>query len=159
MKVDKIGLGGGCHWCTEAVFTNLKGVLEVKQGYIASEGVNDSFSEGILVTYDADIVSLQYLIRIHLKTHAATSNHSFRSKYRSAVYYFDQECKIDIEAILREEQCSFQKPLVTSVLPFIKFDPSREAIQDYYRKNPDAPFCKRYIEPKLAVVEAETKKG
>ena len=60
-KLDKIGLGGGCHWCTEAVFQSLKGVHLVEQGYIASEGIAASFSEAVIVHYNPDTVSYTHL--------------------------------------------------------------------------------------------------
>ena len=62
----KIGLGGGCHWCTEAVFQSLKGVARVQQGWIASEGENTAFSEAIIVKYDPKTIDLKTLVAIHL---------------------------------------------------------------------------------------------
>src|SRR3954451_12716902 len=88
---NKIGFGGGCHWCTEAVFLSLKGVEQVEQGWIASQPPYDAFSEAVVVTYDPLVITLTDLITIHLHTHASTSNHSMRQKYRSAVYWFDAE--------------------------------------------------------------------
>ena len=86
---------------------------------------------------------MERLLEIHLHTHNSTSNHSFRKKYRSAIYYFSTEDKFSAKAILEKLQKEFEKKLVTEILPFRKFKPSREQIQDYYRKNPNAPFCKR----------------
>ena len=83
---SKIGLGGGCHWCTEGVFESLLGVSKVNQGWIASSGENSDFSEAIEVYFDPVIISLSDLIEIHLYTHASRSNHSMRSKSRSASY-------------------------------------------------------------------------
>jgi len=94
---SKIGFGGGCHWCTEAVFQSLKGVRSVAQGFIASTEKNSSFSEAVIVFYDAAIITLKDLIEIHLHTHNSTSNHRFRKKYRSAVYYFEKRQKQIIE--------------------------------------------------------------
>ncbi len=151
-NIQKIGLGGGCHWCTEAVFQAVKGVQEVAQGYIASEGEAASFSEAVMLHYDPKQVNLERLLEIHLHTHNATSDHSFRKKYRSAIYFFSSEDEKNARIILRKLQENFEKKLITRVLPFQEFKPSRESIQEYYKKNPDAPFCKRYIEPKLAML-------
>ncbi|RKN29908.1 peptide methionine sulfoxide reductase, partial [Aquimarina sp. AD1] len=96
----KIGLGGGCHWCTEAVFQSLKGITSVEQGYIKSTGNNNSFSEAVIIVFSPEIISLKDLIEIHLLTHKSTSNHSFREKYRSAIYYFKNEQKPIIETII-----------------------------------------------------------
>lgn len=147
--LHKIGLGGGCHWCTEAVFQTLKGVEKVEQGYISSLGEAADFSEAVVVHFDPEVVSLKTLLKVHLHTHNSTSNHSFRKKYRSAVYYFDPENALVAERILKELQEDFEEKIITQVLAFKEFQASRESIQDYYRKNPEAPFCKRYIEPKL----------
>ncbi len=154
-EYSKIGLGGGCHWCTEAIFQSVEGVVKVEQGYIASEAPADAFSEAVIVHYLPKMVNLKRLLEIHLHTHNATSNHSFRKKYRSAVYYFSTEEYLSIKKILEGLQKNFEKALVTEVLPFRKFKASRESIQNYYIKNPEAPFCKRYIEPKLEMLKSE----
>ena len=151
--IRKIGLGGGCHWCTEAVFQAVQGVEKVEQGYIASEEEASDLSEAVIVYYDPKKVVLERLLEIHLHTHNSTSNHSFRKKYRSAVYFFSSEDEKTVKKIFEKLQQDFEKKLVTEVLPLKKFKPSRESIQNYYRKNPDAPFCKRYIEPKLLFIK------
>ena len=128
-------------------------MVKVEQGYIASGAPADSFSEAVIVHYLPKKVNLAQLLEIHLHTHNSTSDHSFRKKYRSAVYFLKAEEKGIINEILNKLQQQFKEPLVTQILPFKKFKASREAIQDYYRKNPEAPFCKRYIEPKLELLE------
>jgi peptide-methionine (S)-S-oxide reductase len=158
-KTNKIGLGGGCHWCTEAVFQSVEGVIKVEQGYIASNAPADTFSEAVIVHYLPKRANLERLLEVHLHTHNSTSNHSFREKYRSAVYFFSSEDEVEIRKILKKLQQQFKEPLVTQVLAFNEFKASRESIQDYYRKNPDAPFCKRYIEPKLEALETLSRKG
>ena len=158
-KPKKIGLGGGCHWCTEAVFQAVEGVVKVEQGYIASVAPVDTFSKAVIVHYLPKMANLERLLEVHLHTHNSTSNHSFREKYRSAVYFFSSEDEMVIKKILEKLQQQFEKPLVTQVLRFKKFKASRESIQNYYKKNPDAPFCKRYIEPKLEVLDKISRKG
>lgn len=145
----KIGFGGGCHWCTEAVFQAIRGVKEVQQGWVASNGKEYTFSEAVIVTYDPEAISLQILIEIHLHTHKSTSNHSMRLKYRSAIYYFDKEQAQKSDEFLAKAQQDFTEPLITKVLAFKGFRPSTEAFQNYYRKNTAKPFCQRYITPKL----------
>ncbi len=151
--IRKIGLGGGCHWCTEAVFQAVDGVVKVEQGYIASEAPANIFSEAVVVHYLPKMVKLESLLEIHLHTHNSTSNHSFRKKYRSAVYCFSTEDEEAARIILEELQKGFEQELVTVILPFRKFKASREQIQDYYKKNPEAPFCRKYIKPKLELFE------
>lgn len=148
----KIGLGGGCHWCTEAVFQSLKGVAQVEQGYLASDAGNSYFSEGVLVTYQPAVIPLETLVKIHLLTHESTSNHSFRKKYRSAIYFLAPEDEKASREALQALQKDFEEPLITQVLPFAAFEASRISLHEYYFSNPEKPFCKRYIEPKIQLL-------
>ena len=150
--VSKIGLGGGCHWCTEAVFQSLNGVEQVDQGWIASEGESRAFSEAVIVHFDASVIPLSVLMKIHLNTHKSTSNHSMRIKYRSAIYVFNLDEMSNVEKILTSLRPNFNEKLIPQVLYFSAFKPSREEITDYYYKNPDKPFCQRFINPKLEVL-------
>jgi len=150
--IKKADFGGGCHWCTEAVFSSLKGVLLVHQGWIASTGKNVSFSEGVIVEYDDSIISFYTLIAIHLYTHSSTSEHSMREKYRSAIYTFVDSDKLMAEEIIAALQPEFNEHIITQVLPFEKFTLSREELQDYYFNDPEKPFCELYINPKLKLI-------
>ena len=150
---SKIALGGGCHWCTEAVFQSLKGVEKVEQGYVASTGENDTFSEAVIINFNPGSISLDTLIEIHLHTHKSTSDHSMREKYRSAVYVFSEEQKESSENIIQGFQKEFDDKLITSVYTFKRFQASREEILDYYYENPDKPFCKKFIDPKLKLLQ------
>jgi len=147
--IEKIGLGGGCHWCTEAVFQSIKGVSLVEQGFISSIEDFSSLSEGVIVHFDPAEVSLEDLVEIHTHTHESTSNHSFRKKYRSAVYYFDTTQKHVVKKALKSLTSQFDKDLITLVLPFDSFVLSIENFQNYFKRNKEAPFCTRYIVPKI----------
>lgn len=147
-EIQSVGFGGGCHWCTEAVFENLKGVIKVDQGWVASNGMNKSFSEAVIVIYNEAIISLEMLIEIHLITHASESNHSMREKYRSAIYTFNKVDKKKASSIIEMEKKKHPK-LITEVLDFVRFKRSDKAYLNYYKKNPEAPFCVNYIDPKL----------
>ncbi len=151
-RTKKIGFGGGCHWCTEAVFQSLKGVYDVKQGWIASDGEGFAFSEAVIVAYDATIIPLEILIEVHLRTHKSTSEHSMRKKYRSAIYVYDEIDQAITSDILEVIQPKFSSQLVTQVLLFSKFKPSRDEIANYYYKNPQKPFCETFINPKLKLL-------
>ena len=150
--IHKIAFGGGCHWCTEAVYKSLKGIISVEQGFVASDGEESSFSEAVIVSYEPSDISLEDLILIHLYTHKSTSDHSMRNKYRSAIYTFGP---LDVERstlALQKFQENFKKPLVTKVLPFREFKVSDKAFQNYYYKNPYKPFCKTHIAPKIKLL-------
>ena len=86
MTIQQIGLGGGCHWCTEAVFQALKGVIRVQQGWVSSTLANQKPSEAVLIDFDESLIELNTLLDIHCHTHASTSKHSMRTKYRSAQF-------------------------------------------------------------------------
>jgi len=156
--LKKVGFGGGCHWCTEAVFSALKGVETVEQGWIASCGDYSLFSEGVIVTYNAREISLDVLIEIHLHTHASSGNHSMRDKYRSAVYTFDDIDLISIQMTIVDLQNDFEKPIITKVLPFSDFKLNREDSLNYYFSDPAKPFCENYINPKLKLLREQFSK-
>ncbi|KQC33178.1 peptide methionine sulfoxide reductase [Nonlabens sp. YIK11] len=147
-----LGLGGGCHWCTEAVFQQLKGVSNVRQGYIKSESPIDSWSEAILLDIDPAMVSFEKILDVHLATHASTVAHQRRSEYRSAVYVMNDAQMEEVKVVMSSLSRKRNKKYITQILPFADFKASRESIQDYYRTRPDAPFCVKYIEPKLEIV-------
>ncbi len=149
---NKIAFGGGCHWCTEAVFQSLVGVVKVEQGYVSSTNDNFSFSEAVIVYFNREEITLATLLEIHLHTHKSTSDHSMRDKYRSAIYVFSIEQEIESKQQLERFQKEFEHKLITKVLSFKSFKPSREEIQNYYYNNPTKPFCETYINPKLRLL-------
>lgn len=153
--MDIIAFGGGCHWCTEAVFQSLKGIENVEQGFVASNGENNTFSEAVIVHFYPELISLSVLIEIHLNTHKSTSNHSMREKYRSAIYTFDDNQKKEASLILNQFQNEFRNQIITKVLAFKNFKPSTEQFQNYYLKNPKKPFCERFINPKLELLQKQ----
>jgi len=151
--VQKIAFGGGCHWCTETIFQSLIGVNKVEQGWVSSTLPSATTpSEAVIVHFDASLISLDILTEIHLFTHNATSNHNLRQKYRSAVYTFSKPQQLEAQKILEEKQKLFEKPLVTQVYPFGEFKLNDEQYLDYYKSNPEKPFCQVRIEPKLKVL-------
>ena len=147
--LDKIALGGGCHWCTEAVFQSLKGVEKVEQGYVSSTGEHTSFSEAVIVHFNSEEIQLRTLIEIHLHTHKSTSAHSMRDKYRSAIYTYSDKQREVSEEIINSLQSDFENKLITKVYPFSEFKSSREQLLNYYYSNPNRPFCETFINPKL----------
>lgn len=152
MELTKIAFGGGCHWCTEAVFQSLIGVELVEQGWVASTKKNSSFSEAVIVHFNKVHIDIETLIKIHLLTHKSTSNHSMRTKYRSAIYFFSLHKKEEYTQIVDKLQIKFKNKIITKVLAFESFKPNTEQFQNYYQSNPDKPFCKNYINPKLKLL-------
>jgi len=152
---DKIGLGGGCHWCTESVFEALGGVVQVNQGFLCATPPHDSFSEAVVVHFDPGMIGLADLIEIHLHTHASTSQHALRTKYRSAVYVYSPQQAREATAILCELQQVFTEQLVTRVLDFAGFKSSDPRYLHYYKKHSGNQFCERHIDPKLEKLRAD----
>lgn len=150
----KIGLGGSCHWCTEAIFQSLIGVNKVEQGWISSEEF-PAPSEAIVVYFDPSIISLEALIEIHLHTHSATSAHPMRGKYRSAIYNYNKEQLSQAKNALVFFQKDFDQPLITDALTFDSFKINKQEYLDYYYKNPEKAFCKNQINPKLRKLISE----
>jgi peptide-methionine (S)-S-oxide reductase len=153
----KIGLGGGCHWCTEGVFSSLNGIKQVKQGWIASSGDNSAYSEAIEVYFEPDVISLADLIEIHLHTHASTANHCMRGKYRSAIYSYDDSQFKQATKIVNWLKADFTAELITQVYPFKSFKENKTELQNYFYTNPDRPFCHTYIQPKIRLLLARFK--
>lgn len=151
-QLEEVGFGGGCHWCTEAVFQSLLGVCRVAQGFIRADEPHDSWSEAVVVTFDVGTISLAVLMEIHLRTHSSMSNHKMRHKYRSAIYTFNDAQQRAAKQFLAELQPAFQKPLVTLVLPHRGFRASDERFRNFYEKYPERAFCRRYIDPKLELL-------
>ncbi|WP_159477342.1 peptide-methionine (S)-S-oxide reductase [Dyadobacter sp. 3J3] len=150
--VSKIGFGGSCHWCTEAIFQSLKGVERVEQGWIASQKQKSNFSEAVIVHFNPEIISLETLIAVHLHTHSCTSQHSMRSKYRSTIYVFSPEQIKLSQDTIKVLQSEFDNPIITTVEAFYEFKLNQETYLDYYYKNPEKPFCKNIVTPKLRLL-------
>ena len=144
-----VGFGGGCHWCTEAVFQSLRGVERVEQGWVRSDAPHEAWSEAVVVHFRPEEIGLGTLLEVHLLTHASTSRHSMRQKYRSAVYAFSDEQQERARRLLTKLSAEEGARYITQALPFRGFHLNTDDYLDYYRTRPDAPFCQTYIEPKL----------
>lgn len=148
-RKTKIAFGGGCHWCTEAVFQSLIGVEKVAQGFVASTNKNNTFSEAVIVTFNSNKTTVKTLVEIHLHTHKSTSQHSMRKKYRSAIYVFPENKKKEIQLIIDNLQADFQQKIITQILEFKEFKSSENQFKNYYYSNPEKLFCETFINPKL----------
>lgn len=150
-QYDKVGLGGGCHWCTEAIFQSLKGVKLVEQGWISAHE-DRAFSEAVIVHFSPIEMPLAGLVEIHLHTHNCTSRHKLRQVYRSAIYTFSMGQHREAENLLVDYQKDFDNKIITRVMGFYGFRPNSEEYLNYYRNNPQKPFCRAWIQPKLHVL-------
>jgi peptide methionine sulfoxide reductase msrA/msrB len=162
-KTRKATFGGGCFWCTEAIFQQLRGVLEVKSGYSGGHLVNPTYrlvcsgttghAEVVEITYDPEEISYEELLKVHLVTHNPTTpNQQGADKgtqYRSIIFYRNEEEKQVAEKVVAEVQAELADKIVTQLAPFEAFFPAEDDHHDYYNQNPENRYCQVVIEPKL----------
>jgi peptide methionine sulfoxide reductase msrA/msrB len=161
--LQKATFGGGCFWCTEAIFKQLIGVVSVESGYSGGETINPSYrevcsgttghAEVIQITFNASKISYRDLVRIHMSTHDPTQlNQQGADKgtqYRSIILTHDAEQERIAKEVISEMRDLFEEPIVTEIKPFMAFYRAEEEHQDYYANNLEARYCKTVISPKL----------
>lgn len=164
-NLQQITVGGGCFWCTEAVFDQIKGVEKVVSGYSGGtvpgtptyrevcSGLT-GHAEVIQVTFNPTIVSFADLLIIFMTSHDPTTLNSQGAdkgtQYRSVIFYHDEKQKEYAETILKEMKPYYENPIVTELSPLEKFFPAEEQHQDYYINNKSQGYCTAVITPKLA---------
>jgi peptide-methionine (S)-S-oxide reductase len=167
MKIKKIQtatFGGGCFWCTEAVFQEVKGVEEVVSGYSGGGDLKEptyrevcsglsGYAEVVQIIFDADIISYEELVIIFMTTHDPTSLNKQGAdrgtQYRSVIYYHDKRQKEIVEVVLKEMTPYYDHPIVTEVSPLDTFYKAEKGHQDYYINNQVNGYCSFVITPKL----------
>ena len=164
--LQKATLAGGCFWCLEAVFDELKGVIAVESGYAGGHVANPSYqavctgmtghAEVVQVTFDPSVISYEDLLRIFFTIHDPTTLNrqgaDVGTQYRSAIFTHDEEQRAAAEAVIREisESKLWPNPIVTEVTPLDKFYVAEDYHQEYFAHNPNQPYCRVVIEPKVA---------
>jgi peptide-methionine (S)-S-oxide reductase len=158
-------LAGGCFWCLESVFREVKGVETVVSGYAGGTTVNPSYAqvcsgstgqaESVQVTYDPKVVSYREILAIFFAVHDPTTLNrqgaDVGTQYRSVIFYHNEQQKGDAEEAVKQLDASgdWGAPVVTHVEPLQNFFPAEEYHQNYYNKNPEQPYCSLVIAPKL----------
>ncbi|CAM3414063.1 peptide-methionine (S)-S-oxide reductase MsrA [Aequorivita lipolytica] len=161
----KLTVGGGCFWCTEAVFDQVKGVEKVVSGYSGGtvpgtptyrevcSGLT-GHAEVIQVTFDPSIVSFEDLLIIFMTSHDPTTLNrqgaDRGTQYRSVIFYHDEKQRAIAETVLKEMASYYENDIVTEVSPLEKFHPAEDEHQDYYSNNKSQGYCTAVISPKLA---------
>ncbi len=159
-------LAGGCFWCLEAVYDELKGVKRVVSGYAGGEVPDPSYeqvctgntghAEVVQIKYDPDVATYRDLLEIFFTIHDPTQLNrqgaDVGTQYRSAIFYHNEEQKQAAEKIIAEleEDEVYAKPIVTEVTPLDTFYAAEDYHQDYYANNPTQPYCMVVVAPKLA---------
>ncbi|HXH99110.1 MAG TPA: peptide-methionine (S)-S-oxide reductase MsrA [Sphingobacteriaceae bacterium] len=166
MAIQNATFGGGCFWCTEAVFQNLQGVIKVISGYMGGETKNPTYedictgetghAEIIRIEYDEDQISFDELLLVFLKTHDPTTlnrqGNDNGTQYRSVIFYHTQEQKKQAGEMIDNltKQMVFDGPIVTEISPVCEFYQAEDYHQNYYNTNPYKGYCALVIQPKLS---------
>jgi peptide-methionine (S)-S-oxide reductase len=159
-------LGGGCFWCLEAVFENLRGVERVVSGYAGGDVADPSYqqvctgttghAEVVQVTFDPSVVSYRELLEVFFATHDPTTLNrqgmDVGTQYRSVVFTHSPEQRDVTEQVIAELSAAgvWDRPLVTQVVPFTAFYPAEKYHQGYFRNNPGQGYCQAVVAPKVA---------
>ena len=157
--------GGGCFWCTEAVFDELRGVKSVVSGYAGGSTKNPTYeevcgggtghAEVIKIDFDPTEIAFKDLLTVFFATHDPTTlnrqGNDVGTQYRSAIFYANEEQKREAEAFIKELNDSkvFGNPVVTTLEPLGEFYEAEDYHQKYYANNPYQPYCQYMIPPKL----------
>ena len=163
---EQATLAGGCFWCLEAVFDQLRGVEKVQNGYAGGHAPNPSYdqvctgttghAEVVQITYDPQQIGYRDLLDVFFTIHDPTTLNrqgaDTGTQYRSAIFYHDAEQKrIAEETIAQlEEKQTWDDPIVTQVVPLEKFYAAEDYHRDYYERNPAQGYCRIVIAPKVA---------
>jgi peptide-methionine (S)-S-oxide reductase len=166
MATETATLAGGCFWCLEAVYQQLKGVEKVVSGYAGGHVANPSYqavctgttghAEVVQVTYNPDVVSYRDLLDVFFTIHDPTTlnrqGNDVGTQYRSAIYYHTPEQKEIAEQTIKDvtAEGAWDNPIVTEVEPLDVFYPAEDYHQNYYVNNPYQGYCRVVIAPKVA---------
>jgi peptide-methionine (S)-S-oxide reductase len=159
-------LAGGCFWCLEAVFKEVKGVQRVLSGYTGGKKINPTYeevcsdktghAEAIDVTFFPDVISYREILEIFFTIHDPTTpnrqGNDVGTQYRSAIFYHNDAQKIIAEQVIKEISSAhiWNAPIVTELKPYTKFYNAEDYHRDYFERNPEQAYCQAIIAPKVA---------
>ena len=157
--------GAGCFWCVEAIFQDLKGVTDVVSGYSGGKVKNPAYAEVCTgntghaevcqIHFNPQIITYRELLNVFWRIHDPTTLNrqgaDVGTQYRSVIFYHNEEQGRLAEESKEETERSglFKNPIVTEIIPFVQFYPAEEYHQDYYNQNPNQPYCRFTIDPKV----------
>ena len=165
-NLETATLGGGCFWCVEAVYQELKGVQGVVSGYAGGAVENPSYeqvctgttghAEVVQISYDAEVISFEDLLYVFWRTHDPTTLNrqgaDVGTQYRSVIFYHNEDQKAIAEDVLREIEAAgiWDDPIVTEVAPLADYYRAEDYHQEYFRRNPGQGYCRVVVAPKVA---------
>jgi peptide-methionine (S)-S-oxide reductase len=164
-KTELATLGGGCFWCTEAVFLEMKGVKKVVPGYSGGPIKNPAYrevttgrtghAEVVQITFDPEVTSFSEILEVFFMTHDPTTlnrqGNDIGTQYRSAIFYHNQEQKRTAEKVIElfEQEKVYNDPIVTEVTPFEAFYLAEDYHHNYFTRNKNQPYCQFVVAPKV----------
>jgi len=164
-KMEMATFAGGCFWCTEAVFLELKGVEAVVSGYIGGKTINPTYkeicqgdtghAEAIQITFDSNVISFGELLELFFATHDPTTlnrqGNDVGTQYRSEIFYHNEEQRLIAEDFIQflTQEAVFEKPIVTEVSAASTFFAAEDYHQNYYNQNKTQGYCAFVITPKI----------
>jgi len=171
---EQATLAGGCFWCLEAVYLNVRGVEKVESGYAGGEVANPTYeavctgrtghAEVVQVTYDPQVISYRELLEIFFTIHDPTTLNrqgaDSGTQYRSAIFYHSPAQKTEAEQMIAtlDREKVYDSAIVTQVVPLDRFYPAEEYHRDYYRRNPGQGYCRAVIAPKVSKLRKQWEK-
>lgn len=164
-EVKKIILGGGCFWCTEAIFKDIEGITKIVPGYAGGMTENPNYeevcsgdtghAEVVYIEYDPEKVYFEKILEVFFATHDPTTlnkqGNDVGTQYRSLIMYYDDMQKevIDLFVENLEEEKVYDNKIVTEILPATQFYEAEEYHHNYFERNPDQAYCQLVIKPKI----------
>jgi peptide-methionine (S)-S-oxide reductase len=172
-QTETATVGGGCFWCTEAIFQMLPGVKSVASGYAGGTKENPTYkevcagntghAEVIQIEYDPKVVSYEKILETFWEAHDPTTLNrqgaDHGTQYRSIILYKNEAEKAAAEKSKAKAQKEFDKPIVTEIVPLKKFYKAENYHQDFYRNNPEQGYCQAVIRPKVNKFEKKLKEA
>ncbi len=159
-------LGGGCFWCLEGVYDEMKGVESVESGYMGGPGANPTYeqvcsgrtghAEVVRLTFDPKVTSFREILEVFFVIHDPTTlnrqGNDVGTQYRSAIFYHSPDQKATAESVIAEltKDKVFDNPIVTQVVQATPFYIAEDYHQDYFALNPTQPYCAYVVSPKVA---------
>jgi len=165
--LELASLGGGCFWCLEAVFERFRGVQSVTSGYAGGQSPNPSYkevcsgrtghAEVVQIAFDPSAITYAQILEIFWEAHDPTTLNrqgaDEGTQYRSIILFHNEAQKLIAEKSRRDAATDFKDPIVTELAPLKTFYPAEEYHQDFFRRNPQHPYCVVVISPKLKKLE------
>jgi methionine-S-sulfoxide reductase len=159
-------LGGGCFWCVEAVFNQVRGIKKIDSGYSGGSIVNPTYeqvstgrtghAEVVQILYDQNMISFEEILKIFFAIHDPTTLNKQGAdegtQYRSVIFYHNEDQKKIAGQVINalKSENYFDSPIVTKIEPFVAFYPAEDYHKNYFQRHPQQPYCRIVISPKVA---------